>query len=127
MNVFDRAASAATLAVVTILFAAGVAAAENLPEVTVQVPRVVKADPGRPGSPYDIILKGHVSYSDLDLSKPADAATLEQRVTDKARAICERIDKDYPESTPRTADCAKSAAADAMLQVKKAIAAAAKH
>jgi UrcA family protein len=125
MKATHRIAAATALVAAAGVFATS-AAAPSVTEVTVEVPRVVKADSSRPGSPYDVILKGHVSYADLDLSKPADAAVLEQRINDKARAICERIDTDYPDSTPNSAECAKIAAGDAMKQAHKAIAAAGK-
>jgi UrcA family protein len=123
MNDSYRIASATALALGASLFAGGIALAQSVPEITVDVMRVVKAEPARPGSSYDVILKGHVSYADLDLSKSADVATLEKRINEEAQAICERIAKDYPDSTPKTAECAKNAAAKAMVQAKQAIAA----
>ncbi len=126
MKTTYRIASATAVAVAATLFAVGTAAAPSLTEVTVEVPRVVKSDPTRPGTPFDVVLKGHVSYADLDLSKTADVATLEQRIKDKALAICERIGQDYPAATPSATDCAKLAADQAMVQAKKVIAAAAK-
>ncbi len=127
MKTINRIAVGTALFLSASLFAAATAAAPSLTDVTVEVPRVVKPDTSQPGAPYAMILKGRVSYADLNLSKAADAATLEQRITDKARAICERIDRDYPDSTPNTAECAKHAADHAMLQARKAVAAAAKR
>jgi UrcA family protein len=126
MRTSYRIALATAVVVTAALVAAGTAAAPGTTEVTVAVPRVVKSDAGRPGAPYDVTLTGHVSYADLDLAKTADAAALEQRVRDKALAICEQIGKDYPAATPSRAECAKLAADRAMVQVRKAIGVAAK-
>ena len=123
MKASYRLASVTARVVAASLLAGGIAIAQGMPEVTVDVMRVVKSATARPGAPYDVILKGHVSYADLDLSKPADVATLERRINEEALAICDRIGTDYPESTPKTADCAKDATARAMAQVKKAVAA----
>jgi hypothetical protein len=82
-----RVASAMTLVAPSSLMAAGIALAEKMTEVAVDVPRVVKQDASHPGAPYDAILRGHVSYSDLNLPKKTDAATLEQRINDKARDL----------------------------------------
>jgi len=128
MKTTYRIVSATSAAVAASLWAAAAVAvpAPSVTEVTVEVPRVVSADPTRPGTPYEVILRGHVSYADLDLAKTADGAVLEQRIKDKALAICGQIGKEYPASRPSTADCAKLAADHAMVQAKKVIAAAAK-
>jgi UrcA family protein len=59
----------------------------------------------------------------LDLTKTADVATLEKRINEEATVLCERIAKDYPNSTPTTPDCAKQAAAKAMVKAKNVVAA----
>ncbi len=127
MKSIFRIASATALVVACSLVPVGFAAAQKLPEITVDVMRAVKADATSPTSAIDVTLTGHVSYSDLDLTKSADVATLEKRIKEEATVICERIGKDYPDSTPKTADCAKQAADKAMVKARKAIAAAGKQ
>lgn len=123
MKAIHRIASATALVVAASIIPAGFAAAQGLPEVTVDVMRVVKTDATNVTSPIDVTLTGHVSYADLDLTKSADVATLEKRINEEATVLCERIAKDYPNSTPATPDCAKQAAAKAMVKAKKVVAA----
>jgi UrcA family protein len=123
MRAIYRIASTTALVLASSLVPAGFAAAQTLPEITVDVMRAVKADPTNVTSPIDVTLTGHVSYADLDLTKSADVATLEKRINDEANVLCERIAKDYPNSTPATADCAKKAAAKALVKAKNVVAA----
>jgi hypothetical protein len=123
MRATYRIASATALVAVSRLLAVGIAAAQNVREGTVDVMRVVKSAPTRPESSYDVILRGHASYGDLDLSKSADVATLERRLNEEPQLVRERIGKGYPDSRPNTAECAKHVAARAMVQAKDAVAA----
>jgi UrcA family protein len=65
-----------------------------------------------------------VSFADLDITSVTGAAELEKRVTDAARAACEEIASKYPSATPSNAVCAQKAAAKAMTEVRKMVAAA---
>ncbi len=63
-----------------------------------------------------------VSYSDLDLSNPADFQTLRERVYDTAHVLCMRLARRDPmgtlDSDPQaTQQCIREASADAMSQV----------
>ena len=59
-----------------------------------------------------VSLLGAASYSDLDLSKPADAEKLKARITETATKLCKQIEARYPSQyfVPVTdQDCVKSA------------------
>jgi UrcA family protein len=65
------------------------------------------------------MMSSRVSYADLDLSKPADFATLEARVNETAKVVCEKLGKAYPDSGPATKECAKRAADKALVEARK--------
>ena len=58
-----------------------------------------------------------VGYKDLDLTSPVGVAELEKRVTTVAREVCLEIGKQYPDSKPDDAACAKAATKRAMAKV----------
>jgi UrcA family protein len=106
-----------------------VVAAEAISEVTISASREAKIIVGHSasGAPIEeITLTRHVGYSDLDLKSKAGADALEKRVAETAKAACEELDKHYPLMQKSSPDCAKASNAEAMVQVKAAIAAAAK-
>jgi UrcA family protein len=112
-----------------ILVGGAVVAAEPISEVTISASREAKIVVGKSpiGAPIEeITLTRRVGYSDLDLKSKAGADALEQRVADSAKAACEELDKHYPLMQKTSADCVKTANANAMVQVKAAIATAAK-
>jgi UrcA family protein len=102
------------------------AAAADIPEITVTAPEVTRQPAGRSGTgaPVDLITVTHrVGYTDLDLSKSADAAKLEARVRASARSACDQLRKLVPfeDVDPK---CAEQATKKAMAQETAAISAA---
>jgi UrcA family protein len=106
------------------------AIAQKSEEVVVQASRIVTTGVGRDaatGAPInDITLSYGVSYSGLDLASTAGAAELEKRVNDAAQQACKEIGRQYPQSTPADAECAKAASAKAMVRVHELVNTAAK-
>jgi UrcA family protein len=103
--------------------------AQDMGEVTVQASRVVTKTVGRTASGIpivDVSLSYGVSTQGLDLSSRAGALELQKRVSDAALAACKELARQYPDSTPRDADCAKEATAKAMVQVNALLDAAGK-
>ena len=93
-------------------------------EVVVEAPEVVHETLGRTSSggiDELISVAHHVSFSDLDLSKTADAAELQARVKGAATRGCEQLKRLYPLGS-HDPDCVKKAVAHAMPQVKAAMA-----
>ncbi len=113
---------------------AGVVLAQGVPEVKVQATRVVASSitaktVGRSSSGVpiqDVTLSYGVSSEGLDLSTHTGAVAFEQRVKDAAEQACKEIGRQYPNSTPSEAECAKTAADGAMAKVHEAVAAAEK-
>ena len=101
-------------------------------EITVQAPHyIVKREP-IPGHKTlinaEVVSISHpVSYADLDLSKPTDAAMLKKRVSDAADDVCRELNMRYPKTVFRVVygkeDCVKSAVNDAMAVVNEVISA----
>jgi len=66
-----------------------------------------------------------VSYSDLDLSNPADVKELENRITQTATDVCRQLNKQFPsylypsvsQFPVRKQDCVQTAVTNAMAQV----------
>ena len=98
-----------------------VAQEQNLGEITVQGTRMVatkvvgKTSSGIPINEvslgFGVIIKG------LDLASQAGFMEAEKRVKDAAEAACNDLAKRYPDGTPSAAECAKAAAAKAMVVV----------
>ena len=68
-------------------------------EITIIAPEVVRKTVGKEsrGQPIEIVTTTQeVEFADLDLSKPADAATLRKRIKDAAREACRRLDQSAP-------------------------------
>jgi UrcA family protein len=130
MRIQEHKHRALWLAAAGLVVASGaVVAAEPISEVTISASREAKIVVGKSpiGAPIEqITLTRRVGYSDLDLKSKAGADTLEKRVADTAKAACEELDKHYPLLQKNAADCVKAANAEAMVQVKAAVAAAAK-
>lgn len=65
-----------------------------------------------------ISIQRRVSYADLDLTNPADAAALKSRIGEAANAACKQFDTLYPPQAyvplSNVKDCAKGASEQAM-------------
>jgi UrcA family protein len=59
-----------------------------------------------------------VNAGDLDLKSDSGAAALEKRVNDAALSLCQEIGRQYPDSAPDDATCARQAFKRAMSQVR---------
>ena len=79
------------------------------------------------GSPapayYKVAMTGRVTYADLDLRKPSDVRTLQQRIRDAATELCAALGERFPASAPETGTCASQAVARALPGFQRAIAA----
>ena len=97
--------------------------AQPLEEIVVEASPIVKEGKAEPASPapgyYKVVMSSRVSYADLDLAKPADVATLDSRIHEAAKVVCEKLGKAYPDSGPDTKECAKRAADKALTEAKK--------
>jgi UrcA family protein len=103
--------------------------AQNVEEITVQGTRSMTVTlQGRTSSGIpikDVSMSYGVSYAGLDLVSHAGVLELQKRVTDAALAACKEIGRQYPDSTPSEADCAKAATDKAIAKVNELAAAAA--
>jgi UrcA family protein len=100
-------------------------------EITVTATRLnvkpVVSVVGWPRAPVgQVTLSYGVSTADLDLTTSAGASELERRVNETAMDVCQEIGRQYPESTPSDAACAKAAAQKAMVRAHELIATAKK-
>lgn len=114
------AAVAATVA--GLLAAHAPAFAESDHEVVVEAPQVVRETIGRTssGARDELVSLSHrVTYTDLDLTKTADVATLQARVKEAAELGCRQLRRLYPLS-PQDPRCVRKATDSAMAQVRAA-------
>jgi UrcA family protein len=100
----------------------GAAVAQDVPEIQVLGTRTtVKVKPAT-DSPTPLYKTLQLSYAvdaaDLDLRTDSGAAALEKRVNDAALALCQEIGRQYPNSEPDDATCAKQAFKKAMVEVR---------
>jgi UrcA family protein len=97
--------------------------AQPLEEIVVEASPIVKESKADTASPapgyYKVAMSSRVSYADLDLAKATDVATLEWRINEAAKVVCEKLGKAYPDSGPETKECAKRAADKALVEAKK--------
>jgi UrcA family protein len=97
--------------------------AEPLEEFVVEASPIVKESKADAASPapgyYKVVMSSRVSYADLDLAKATDFATLEGRINEAAKVVCEKLGKAYPDSGPETEECAKRAADKALTEARK--------
>jgi len=104
--------------------------AQSVEEITVQGTRSMTVTlQGRTSSGIpikDVSMSYGVSYAGLDLVSHAGFLELQKRVTDAALAACKEIGRQFPDSTPSEADCAKAATDKAMTKVNELAAAASK-
>jgi UrcA family protein len=118
---------AAAVGVVALGLISGSAIAEDSGHVTVQASRVMKKDVGHTSSGIPIVdmsLSYGVTAVGLNLVKHADVVELEKRVNDAAHAACKELGRQYPDSTPGDAECARTAVSNAMPRVHELVAAA---
>jgi UrcA family protein len=96
--------------------------AQSVEEFVVEASPIVKeheeVNPTASGY-YKVMMSSRVSYADLDLAKPTDFATLEGRINEAAKVVCEKLGKAYPDSGPETGECAKRAADKALTEARK--------
>jgi UrcA family protein len=108
--------------------ASGVAVAQSVEEVKVVVKRGVTAKAvGRTpsGIPIvDLTLSYPVSAEGLDLASSAGADELARRVDKAALAACREIARQHPNAAPTDAECARTAAGNAMVKARELVAAA---
>jgi UrcA family protein len=96
--------------------------ADDMGEVTVKASRVVTKTVGKTASGIpivDVSLSYGVNAKDLDLSSHAGFVEMQKRVNDAAQAACKELSRQYPDSSSSDADCAKTAAAKAMVKVNE--------
>ena len=121
MNASRKALMVAAVACGLVMSAAF---AQDVAEIKVLGSRTtVKVKPGMNGvTPAPLYKTLELSYGvsagDLDLKSDSGAAALEKRVNDAAVALCEEMGRQYPDSTPDDATCAKQASKRAMAQVR---------
>jgi UrcA family protein len=118
---------AAAVGAVAVGLIGSIAIADDNSNVTVQASRVMKKDAGRTSSGIPIVdmsLSYGVSTSGLDLVKHADVVELEKRVNDAARAACQELGRQYPDSTPGDAECTRASVSNAMPRVHELVSAA---
>jgi hypothetical protein len=113
------------------LIISSMAVAQNIEEITVQATRNlnVKSDAQTPpggAQVQDVSLSYRVNTAGLNLALHADVLEMEKRVKDAALTGCKEIGRQYPNSMPNVADCAKAASDKAMIKVNALAAAAAK-
>lgn len=120
-----KLAAAAAACVLT-----GMVFAQDLQEITVQGTRMLNTKTvGHTSSGLaiiDVSMSYGVSTAGLDLGSYAGAMELEKRVHTVALKACKEIGKQYPDATPGEAECAKTAADNAMVKVHELENAAAK-
>jgi UrcA family protein len=108
----------------------GMVFAQTVEEITVQGTRSTTVTlQGRTASGIpikDISMSYGVSYAGLDLVSHAGVVELQRRVTEAALAACKEIGRQYPDSAPSEADCAKAATDKALMKVNELAAAASK-
>lgn len=109
----------------TFLMTSSAAFAKKIETVTVTAPRIVKQTivTGRSyttGAPIEqTTISRAVHFSDLNLVKSSDDATLKTRVRDAAKDLCAELDKLYPLEPDRS--CVRKSIHRAMPQVKAVI------
>lgn len=94
-------------------------------EVKIEAARSVTHEVSYPGGAKveTVQVTQNVSYKDLDLTKTADAAKLEDRIAAAAQATCKELDTLYPitASATGTQSCVKETKERAMAQEKTAV------
>ena len=108
----------------------GVATAHRLNPISISIARHTSITDFSPTTdqPIQVFTLSHpVGYSDLDLRTYAGVKTLEKRVQDSAKAACRELNAKFPLDPRESSSCARRARSGAMVQVRAAIAAAARN
>ena len=125
MNTLRRRVTAGASAAVFMVSVT--ASAQNAKEVKIEAERVINekviAHITGGGKIIELTLSYPVNFADLDITSVSGAAELQRRVQDAARAACAEIGSKYPNATPSDAVCAQKAAAKAMIELRKMVAA----
>lgn len=122
---FDKLAPLAMIAAATAALAGANAYGQAMEVVTVEAMReIVVGRTARGATIREMSIRSRVSYADLDLTKPADVTTLEQRVKETAQSTCREIKVDVPAEGSSVESCEKAAIEDAMQQIARAVEAA---
>jgi UrcA family protein len=116
------------------MLVSGVLVAQDVGEVEVTASRTIEtkttgrelSSEGWIAPVVQVSLSSGVGYAGLDLSSNAGAAELEKRVKAAAQAVCKELSGKYPNAKTSEAECAKVAAANAMVKVHELTAAAGK-
>jgi len=98
------------------------AGAQEVGEVTVTAPHIVRETVGKSsstGAPIEVVsLSREVGYSDLDLTTPAGVAAFKARVAETAKAACTQLDNLYPmDRNIQDENCIRTATAGGLAQV----------
>ena len=75
--------------------------------------------------PERVSVSRSVSYADLTLSKPADAAEFRRRIEETARQVCEELDRRVPRSAfdiVLDRDCVRTTTEQAMVSARRVMA-----
>ena len=67
-----------------------------------------------------ISVSQHVSYADLNLATTAGSREMEARVRNTAKALCEKLERQYPFSGTAVETCVRNAAEKGMADVRAA-------
>lgn len=118
---------AVAVAVVACALAGGTATAQSIDQVDVQGQRALNTKiVGRTSSGIpvaDVSLSYDVRLAGLPASS-AGSVELARRIRVAAEAACREISRRYPDATPGDAECAREAAAKAMVKARQLVAAA---
>ena len=107
------------------------AAADEQEQVTVTAPPYTIHRTHGPQRQYRLLVPERVSvsqavsYADLDLSKPADAAEFKRRIEETARQVCEVLDRHVPRSPfdiVLDPDCVRTTTERAMASARRVMA-----
>jgi UrcA family protein len=109
--------------------AQGGAAPQAMEQVMITSPLVIKRDAVNAAraqglrNPELVSISRPVSYSDLDMSKPADVAQLQTRARNTVRDVCQELGQLYPRTGGQfiytNTDCVKKATDEAMDTIKQ--------
>jgi len=97
--------------------------AVELETITVVAPRITYQVRRERGSaiPKEVTVVEQtalVNFGDLDLTRTADLATLEERISAAATQVCQSVAEQVPEGQPSTPVCTQRAIDDAMAQAR---------
>ena len=107
----------------------GAAPGHTMEQVMITSPYVIKREAVTAAraqglrNPELVSISRPVSYSDLDMSKPADVAQLQTRARNTVRDVCQELGQLYPRTGGQfiytNTDCVKKATDEAMDTIKQ--------